>query len=79
MDWKDRITSNPQVLLGKPVVRGTRISVELILGWLAQGWSVDHVLEAYPYITREDVLAALAFAAEMLRDDEYIAAYKASA
>jgi uncharacterized protein (DUF433 family) len=79
MDWKDRITSNPQVLLGKPVVRGTRISVELILGWLAQGWSVDDVLEAYPYITREDVLAALAFAAEMLRDDEYIAAYKASA
>ena len=79
MDWKDRITSNPQVLLGKPVVRGTRISVELILGWLAQGWSVDDVLEAYPHITREDVLAALAFAAEMLRDDEYIAAYKASA
>jgi len=79
MDWKDRITSNPQVLLGKPVVRGTRISVELILGWLAQGWSVDDMLEAYPHITREDVLAALAFAAEMLRDDEYIAAYKASA
>lgn len=79
MDWRDRITSNPDILLGKPVIKGTRISVELILGWLANGWTFDMIIEAYPYITREDILAALAFAAEMLHDEQYIAKHKASA
>ena len=79
MDWRDRITSDPDILLGKPVIKGTRISVELILGWLANGWSFDNLIEAYPHITREDILAALAFAAEMLLDEQYIAKYKASA
>lgn len=60
MDWRDRITSDPDILLGKPVVKGTRISVELILGWLANGWTFDTIIEAYPHITREDILAALA-------------------
>lgn len=41
MDWRERIVSNPEVLLGKPVVKGTRLSVELILGWLASGWAAD--------------------------------------
>lgn len=78
MDWRDRITSDPDILLGKPVVKGTRISVELILGWLANGWSFDNIVEAYPHITHEDILAALSFAAEMLHDEQYIAKYKAS-
>lgn len=78
MDWKGRITSTPEVLVGKPVIKGTRISVELILGWLAQGWSIDKIIEAYPHITHDDVLAALAFAAEMLHDEQYIAAHKAT-
>lgn len=60
MDWRDRITSDPEILLGKPVVKGTRISVELILGWLANGWNFDNIIEAYPHITRDDILAALA-------------------
>lgn len=79
MDWRDRIISDPDVLLGKPVIKGTRISVELILGWLANGWTFDMIIEAYPHITRDDILAALAFAAEMLHDEQYIAKYKASA
>jgi uncharacterized protein (DUF433 family) len=79
MDWRDRIVSNPDILLGKPTVKGTRISVELILGWMANGWSVEDVLTSYPHITRDDVLAALAFAAEMLREDEFIAIHKATA
>ena len=62
MDWRDRIVSNPNILLGKPTIRGTRIAVELILGWISSGWSIDGILEAYPHITREDVLAALAYA-----------------
>ncbi len=77
MEWRERIVSNPEILVGKPTIKGTRISVELILGWLAVGWSFEDLLESYPHITREDILAAIAFAAEMLRDEEYIAVYKA--
>ena len=71
MDWRDRIVSNPDILVGKPCVKGTRLSVELILGWLAQGWTHETLQEQYPQLTSEDVLAALAFAAEMMRDEAY--------
>ena len=77
MEWRNRIVSDPAVLAGKPVVKGTRISVELILRCLANGWTHEQILESYPHITREDILAALAFAAEMMRDERYIAAHKA--
>jgi uncharacterized protein (DUF433 family) len=79
MDWRDRITSDPQVLVGKPIVKGTRISVELILGWLANGWTFEMILESYPHLSRDDVLAALAFAAEMMREEHYVAAHIAAA
>ena len=79
MNWKDRITADPAVLLGKPVIKNTRISVELILGWLAKGWTYEQILESYPHLVREDILAALAFAEEMMREEEYIAAHKAVA
>ena len=78
VNWRERIHSNPDVLLGKPCVTGTRISVELILGWLAQGWSFDQLLEAYPHLIRDDILAALAFAAEMMRDEQYVAVHMAA-
>ncbi len=78
MDWRGHIEATPEVLVGKPVIKGTRISVELILGWLANGWTIENLLESYPHITRDDVLAALAFAAEMMREDEYIAIHKAT-
>lgn len=79
MDWRERIVSNPEILVGKPTVKGTRISVELILGWLANGWTHEMVLESYPQLSPEDILAALAFAAEMMRDEEYVAIHKATA
>jgi uncharacterized protein (DUF433 family) len=79
MDWRDRITSDPDILVGKPTVKGTRISVELVVGWLAQGWTHEMVLESYPHLTRDDILACLAFAADMLRDEQYVAADKATA
>lgn len=78
MDWRDRITSNPEILVGKPVIKGTRISVELILGWLTNGWSFDKIIQAYPHISREDIFAALAFAAEMMHEEQYIAMHKAT-
>ncbi len=78
MDWRNRIVTDPDILVGKPTVKGTRISVELILGWLAAGWTFDNLLESYPNITREDILAALAFAADLMRDEQYLAIYKAA-
>lgn len=79
MDWRERIVSDPDILVGKPAIKGTRISVELVLGWLANGWTHEMVLAAYPHITAEDILACLAFAAEMLREEQYIAMHKAAA
>jgi uncharacterized protein (DUF433 family) len=64
MDWRDHIVSNPDILLGKPAIKGSRISVELILGWLENGWTYEQILESYPNVTRADILAALAFAAD---------------
>ncbi len=63
------IESNPAVMMGKPVVTGTRITVELILEKLSAGETIDDLLEAHPRLTREAVLAALGFAARSLRAD----------
>lgn len=68
MDWKDRITIDPHVCHGKPCIKGTRIWVSLILDFLASGDSVEDVLREYPQLTREDVLACIAYGAEMARE-----------
>ncbi|BER91385.1 DUF433 domain-containing protein [Atrimonas thermophila] len=72
MDLKERITTDPEILLGKPVIRGTRITVETILRKLAEGATFDELLEAYPSLSREDILAALAYSAEVLAGEELI-------
>ncbi len=66
---KQLIQSNPKVMMGKPVIAGTRITVELILEKLASGETIEQVLDAHPRLTRQAVLAALAFAAQALRAD----------
>jgi uncharacterized protein (DUF433 family) len=68
-DWREYIVADPQVMLGKPVVRGTRITVELILEKLAAGETIDDLLVAYPRLSRNAIQAALAYAAESLRSD----------
>jgi uncharacterized protein (DUF433 family) len=67
--WREWIVSNPSVMMGKPVIVGTRITVELILEKLAAGETIDDLLEAHPRLTREAIQAVLAFAAEALRAD----------
>src|SRR5689334_5451350 len=69
MPWRDRIVADPAVLGGKPVVRGTRLAVALILDLLAAGWSEARLLEEYPQLTGEDIRACLAFAAESVREE----------
>lgn len=68
----ERITCNPDVLLGKPVIKGTRISVELILKKLSEGMSIDDLLAGYPHLQREDVLAAISYSAEVISREEMI-------
>jgi len=63
MSYKERIESNFEVMLGKPVIKGTRITVEIILKKLAGGFSVDDILSAYDQITKEDIYAAIEYAA----------------
>jgi uncharacterized protein (DUF433 family) len=63
------IVSDPRVMMGKPVVAGTRITVELILEKLAAGETTEQLLEAHPRLTKEAILAALSFAAEAIRND----------
>ena len=65
----DLVQSNPNIMMGKPVIAGTRITVELILEKLAAGETMDQILEAHPRLTEEAIRAALAFAAEALRAD----------
>jgi len=70
VDMRDQwVTSDPNVMMGKPVVAGTRITVELILEKLAAGETIEQILEAHPRLTREAIHAALAFAKEALRAD----------
>ncbi|MCR4419231.1 MAG: DUF433 domain-containing protein [Clostridia bacterium] len=69
MAMANLITSNPRVLMGKPVIAGTRIPVELILEKLAAGETVEQILKAHPRLTEEGIRAALAFAAEAIRAD----------
>ncbi|MFZ1105572.1 MAG: DUF433 domain-containing protein [Hyphomicrobiaceae bacterium] len=64
-----RITLDPEVLAGKPVVRGTRISVEFVIGLMADGWSEDDILANYPGIAHEDVIACLAYARDALSSE----------
>ncbi len=66
----DRIEINPKVMAGKPVIKGTRIPVKLILRMLSQGISAEEILEEYPHLTKVDVQAALAYAAEALAVEE---------
>ncbi|MEW6038813.1 MAG: DUF433 domain-containing protein [Pseudomonadota bacterium] len=76
MNWKDRIVVDPEILVGKPIIKGTRISVELLLDRVADGWSIDDILRSYPHLTRDDVLAALSFAAELFREERFVAVGK---
>ena len=69
-----RIIADPEILGGKPIVDGTRLSVAYILGLLSRGMSVDEMIEAYPILEREDILNVIGYAAKALENDIYIEA-----
>ncbi|MCC5614400.1 DUF433 domain-containing protein [Nostoc sp. CHAB 5836] len=69
MDWRHYIHSDQKILLGKPTLKGTRLSVEFILGLFANGWTVQQILDNYPTLTPQAVQAVFVFVAECIRDE----------
>jgi uncharacterized protein (DUF433 family) len=70
MDWRDRITVDPRILVGKPVIKGTRIAVEMVVDLLAAGWTHQQILDSYPTLTEDDIRACLAYASEVLHSEK---------
>ena len=68
----ERITLNPKIMVGKPIIRGTRLTVQYILNLLAHGASIDEILQEYKGLTKEDVLACLLYASETLEDTTFM-------
>jgi uncharacterized protein (DUF433 family) len=69
MNLRERIVLDPEVLTGKPVIRGTRIAVEFVVDLLGQGWSETQILDNYPGIKHEDILACLQYASQQLKSE----------
>jgi uncharacterized protein (DUF433 family) len=69
MDWHDRISLDPKVLVGKPVIKGTRISVEFVMELLANGWTREQILKNYPHLTEADIQAVLHYATETVKQE----------
>ena len=70
LDWQERIVIDPDVLVGKPILRDTRLAVEFIIDLLAQGWTETEILRNYPGLTREDVQACLGYASATLQAEK---------
>jgi uncharacterized protein (DUF433 family) len=70
MGWQNRIVVDPDILVGKPVIKGTRLSVEFIIDLLAQGWQESEILRNYPGLTHEDIRACLAYASNLLHAEK---------
>jgi uncharacterized protein (DUF433 family) len=77
--WSNWIITNPNIMMGKPIVAGTRITVELILEKLAAGETIEQIIEAHPRLTREAVRAALAFASDVLHSETIYPVYEEAA
>ena len=69
MNWRDYITVDPEICHGKPCIKGTRIPVFVILDNLAEGLSIEEILESYPTLTKEAIQAVIAFAAEITKEE----------
>ncbi|RJP63255.1 MAG: DUF433 domain-containing protein [Ignavibacteriales bacterium] len=74
MDYKEIIGSDPAIMLGKPIIKGTRITVELIIKKLSEGLSPEEIIDAYPSLNRDQILAALAYTFDIISREETLAA-----
>ena len=69
MTWQNHITIDPNVLVGKPVIKGTRISVEFVVDLLGRGWTSEQILREYDHLTQQDIQACLAYASDVLKSE----------
>ena len=67
--WNDRIAADPDTVAGKPVVKGIRIAVELVIDLMARGWTTEQILREYDHLTPEDVRACLSYASELVKSE----------
>jgi uncharacterized protein (DUF433 family) len=72
MEARKYIERNPEVMLGKPVIKGTRITVELIMRKLASGYTTEQLTKSYPHLTEKQIMAALEYAADVIANEEQI-------
>ena len=70
MNWKERITIDPKILVGKPIIRGTRMAVEFIVELLAEGWTHEQIIANYPQLSDDDIQASLHYASEMMKQEK---------
>lgn len=70
MKYKDRIAINPDILVGKPIIKGTRLSVEFILELLTERWTYEDILKNYPQLSYEDILAAIEYSLELIKEEK---------
>lgn len=70
MEYAKYITRDPAIMLGKPIIKGTRITVELLIRKLAGGYSIESLLESYPHISKEQILAAFEYIADLIANEE---------
>ena len=70
MDWRERIVVDPTVLVGKPVVKGTRIAVEFVVDLLRRGWTTEEILKEYDHLSAQEIRACLAYASEILKAEQ---------
>ena len=71
VNWRDHVHSDPKILLGKPIIKGTRLSVELVLELYAEGWTNKMILESYPTIKKEDLTAVFLYLKECMENELY--------
>jgi uncharacterized protein (DUF433 family) len=72
MNWQGRIVIDPNILTGKPTIKGTRLAVEFIVDLLAQGWTEAEIVKNYPGLNHEDILACLSYASELLKSERVL-------
>ena len=73
MNWRDRITVDYKIMLGKPIIKNTRITIELILKKLSEGMSENEILEGYRALSHDDIMAALSYSADVISKEELVA------
>ncbi|MEO9869321.1 DUF433 domain-containing protein [Ekhidna sp.] len=78
MEYTNRIVTNPDVMLGKPVIKGTRITVEIVLRKLSEGMTIDQLISSYSHLSKDDVYAVLAYASDLIANEEIIIPHASS-